>query len=72
VRGVLIAVVIAIIAVIGLCWPVCEPLDDEAVRTMDPPMSVQRNTRTLWFKSYEICGRHWCQCKPWVERKLFF
>ncbi len=55
-----------------LARPVCDPLDEEEVRLMNPPIYRRTSERTLWFKSYQIRNGRWCQCKPWVERALFF
>jgi hypothetical protein len=65
-------VTVAVVAVGVLSWPVCEPLDEETVRTMEPPIQTRRNERTLWFKSYEVRGRQWCRCTPWIASKLLF
>jgi hypothetical protein len=70
-RGVAIAFVVAVIGIAILTWPICEPLDEEVVRTMNPPI-YRRTERRLWFKIYRIKNDQWCECKPWIERKLFF
>ncbi len=70
-RAVAIAVVVAVVGIAILLWPVCEPLDEEEVRTMNPPI-YRRIDRTLWFKTYQVKNERWCECKPWVLRKLSF
>jgi hypothetical protein len=66
-----IAFVVAALAVAILSRPICEPLDEEQVRTMEPPI-YRRSDRTLWFKKYQIKNDRWCECRPWILRALFF
>ena len=64
-RAIGIALAVAIIAIAILSRPVCVPLDEEEVRTMDPPI-YRRTDRTLWYRTYEVRDEKWCQCKPWI------
>jgi hypothetical protein len=71
-RAVLLAILVAFLAVVALTWPVCDPIDPEEVRTMEPPIQMRRQERTLWFHTYRVRERRWCRCQPWVLGKLFF
>jgi hypothetical protein len=68
-----LAIVLVILgAVIGfLVHPVCEPIDPEEVRTMNPPIH-HRTDNYYGIRVFRECGRDWCQCKPWISRALFF
>jgi hypothetical protein len=68
-----VAIVLVVLAVIMgfLFRPVCEPIDPEEVRTMNPPIH-HRGDKTLWYKQYRTCEQRWCECKPWVERATGF
>jgi hypothetical protein len=70
-RAIGIALVVAAIIIAVLVRPVCQPLDEEEVRMMNPPID-RRIDRTLWFKSFQVKDGQWCQCKPWIAHALFF
>lgn len=70
--------IILVLAVVGLgtAWlghPVCVPIADEDLKTFKPVPIEQRTDRDLFlFRTFQKRDGHWCQCKSWIARQLFF
>ncbi|HUK86966.1 MAG TPA: hypothetical protein VLT85_04825 [Terriglobales bacterium] len=61
---------------LGLVWlghPVCVPIPDEELKNFTPLPIEQRTDRDLFlFRTFQKRDGHWCQCKSWIAREMFF
>ncbi len=71
-----VVILAALVALAGLGWvghPVCVPIPDEDLKHFTPIPIEQRNDRDLFlFRTFQKRGGHWCQCKSWLARQMFF
>ncbi len=69
-----VVVIVAALAVIGwLGRPVCVPIPDADLKHFTPLPIEQRTDRDLFgFRTFQQRDGHWCQCKSWLSRQLFF
>jgi hypothetical protein len=69
----LIVIVAALAAVGWLGHPVCVPIADEDLKSFTPVPIEQRTDHDLFgFRTFQQRDGHWCQCKSWISRQLFF
>lgn len=65
-----------LLAALGIAWlghPVCVPIPDEDLKSFKPVPIEQRTDRDLFlFRTFQKRDGHWCQCKSWISRQLFF
>ncbi len=72
-----VATVMGIVVVLaGIGWlghPVCVPIADDDLKSFTPVPIEQRTDRDLFgFRTFQRRDGHWCQCKSWISRQLFF
>jgi hypothetical protein len=61
---------LAALAVFAL-WPVCVPIDDEALKSVNVPIE-QRTDRDLYLTIFQKRDGRWHQCKTRISRAFFF
>ena len=72
-RGLIIGLLVAMLGLGWLAHPVCVAIPDEDLKLFTPVPIEQRQDRDLFhFRTFQPRGGHWCQCKSWISRRLFF
>ena len=70
------SVIVVLAALLGIAWlghPVCVAIPDEDLKLFHPVAIEQRSDHDLFlFRTFQKQNGHWCQCKNWLARQMFF
>jgi len=72
-RMLLVLVLLAALSLVWLGHPICTPLSDEGLKRFTPVPIEQRNDRDFFlYRTFQQEDGHWCHCKSWLARQMFF
>jgi hypothetical protein len=76
-RGCLFSLLAGVFAVaLGIAWlahPVCVPISTASMKGDKPyPLELRQDRDIFGFRTFQMRDGHWCQCKSWISRQLFF